>query len=87
MITDQASIFIHRMMYAGMSFETSSNHWYSMITNVEIFLIISSTWLRLGVENGEELEIFSSRDGDTIWSGKDEDQPEYVYMLFEEAQA
>lgn len=39
------------------------------------------------MENGEELEIFSSRDGDTIWSGKDEDQPEYVYMLFEEAQA
>ena len=34
----------------------------------------------------DDLEIFSSRDGDTIWSGKDEEEPEYIYLLFEEAQ-
>ena len=32
------------------------------------------------------MQIYSSRDGDTLWSGKDDDEPEYIHMLFRQAQ-
>ena len=42
---------------------------------------------RLIVADDDEFEVFVTADGDTVWSGKETQAPEYCYLILEQMRA